>query len=421
MLADYYEPKMLALTPSFGYRSVHHIGGRMAEKDPEVRKMLLTMATAIAVLATLAPVASAGQAGESVTLRAGKKSMKFGQSVRIEGRARPPVDNEIVTIIDREEGPIAQTRTDEDGRYSLVLQPRENLSIRAQTVNAQSAWVPIKVAFIVNVRLTDVNLFGRAKATGSIKPAQPGKRAVVRLYRNGKPAQKKNVKLRNGRSFKTRFDIRNPGSFKAKLAFGTADLKSGSDASSKRRTKLPGLSLGSTGGYVHRLEKRLIQLGYVIPSADRSFGVSTRDAMYAFNKVQRRARTGGVTESTWRALASPKRPKPRVKFPRNHIEIDQTRQVILWVRKGKVKWILHTSTGAGGATRDGVFRMFREVHGYSPGRLYYPSYFDGLRAIHGWPEVPNYPASHGCARVPMWAAVWANNHSPIGMQVRVYH
>ncbi len=386
-----------------------------------MRKLLLTMATAIAVLATLAPVASAGQAGESVTLRAGKKSMKFGQSVRIEGRARPPVDNEIVTIVDREEGPIAQTRTDEEGRYSLVLQPRENLSIRAQTQNAQSAFVPIKVAFIVKIRLNKVNLFGRAKATGSIKPAQPGKKAVVRLLRNGKPAQKKKVRLNNGRSFRTRFDIRNPGSFKAKLEFGTADLKSGSDVSSKRQTKLPGLSVGSTGGYVRRLEKRLIQLGYVIPSADWSFGVATRDAMYAFNKVQRRARTGGVTESTWRVLANPKRPKPRVKFPRNHIEIDQTRQVILWVRKGKVKWILHTSTGAGGATRDGVFRMFREIHGYSPGRLYYPSYFDGLRAIHGWPEVPNYPASHGCARVPMWSAVWANNHSPIGMQVRVYH
>lgn len=412
---------MLALTPSFGYRSVHHTGGRMAEKDPEVRKLFLATATAIAVLATLAPVASAGQAGESVTLKAGRRAIKFGQSVRIEGRATPVVDNELVTIIDREDGEIAQTRTDEEGRYSLLLQPRENLSIRARTLTAQSAFVSIKVAFVVNVRLSQVNLFGRAKASGSIKPAQPGKKAVVRLYRNGKVAQKKSVKLRDGRWFKTRFDIRKPGSFKAKLRFGSADLKSGFDRSSRRRTKLPGLSVGSSGGYVRRLEKRLIQLGYIIPAADRSFGITTRDAMYAFNKVQRRARTGGVTESTWRALASPKKPRPRVRFPRNHIEIDQTRQVILWVRKGKVKWILHTSTGAGGATRDGVFRMHRKIAGFSPGRLYYPSYFDGLRAIHGWPEVPNYPASHGCARIPMWAAVWAHNRAPIGMQVRVYH
>jgi N-acetylmuramoyl-L-alanine amidase len=386
-----------------------------------VRRLILTTTTVMAVLATLAPAAVAGEAVDTVTLRAGKTSMKYGQWVRIEGRATPAAADELVEIVDREDGPIAQTRTDEEGRYSLLLQPRENLSIRARTATAKSAFVPIKVAFIVNVRLSDVNLFGRAKASGSIRPAQPGKRATVRLYRNGKIAQRKRVRLNDGRSFKARFDIRKPGAFKAKLKFGTADLKTGSDASGRRRTKLPSLSLGSTGAYVRRLEKRLIALGYVIPTIDKSFGTPTRDAMYAFNKIQRRARTGGVTESTWRALANPRRPKPRSRSPRKHIEIDQTRQVVMWVKKGKVKWILHTSTGAGGATRDGVFRMHRKIAGYSPNRLYYPSYFDGLRAIHGWPEVPNYPASHGCARIPMWAAVWAHNRAPIGMQVRVYH
>ncbi|MGH2774557.1 MAG: L,D-transpeptidase family protein [Actinomycetota bacterium] len=386
-----------------------------------MRRLILTMATAVAVLATLVPVAAAGPGAGSVTIKAARTRIKFGQWVRIEGRARPAVDNELVTIIDREEGPIAQTRTNEDGRYGLWLQPRENLKIRARTLTAKSTFVPIKVAAIVKVGLRKVNLFGRARTSGSVKPAQPGKKAVVRLYRNDKLAQKKKVRLQNGRRFRAGFDIRKPGSFKAKVSFGTKDLNPGSDASGKRRTRLPALAMGSRGSYVKRLEKRLIQLGYVIPLADKSFGEPTRDAMYAFNKIQRRARTGNVTESTWRALARPKRPKPRVRSPRNHIEIDQTRQVVMWVRKGKVKWILHTSTGAGGATRDGVFRMHRKVAGYSPNRLYYPSYFDGLRAIHGWPEVPNYPASHGCARIPMWAAVWAYNNAPIGKQVRVYH
>jgi len=385
-----------------------------------VRRLILTMATAIAVLAGLAPVAAAGPV-DGVTLRANKTKIKFGQSVRIEGRARPAVEDELVEIVDQEDGTIAQTTTDEDGRYSLLLRPRENLRIRARTLTAQSAFVPVKVAFVVRVKLSKLALFGRAKASGSIRPAQPGKRVVLRLFRNGRLTQRKKVGLRNGRSFRTGFDVKKPGTYKAKLVVGTEDVSTGSDASARRRTRLPVLSVGSKGNYVRRLEKRLIQLGYVIPAADRSFGVPTRDAMYAFNKIQRRARSGVVTKSTWHALANPKKPRPRSRSPRRHIEIDQTRQVIMWVVKGKVKWILHTSTGAGGATHDGVYRMFREIHGYSPGRLYYPSYFDGLRAIHGWPEVPNYPASHGCARIPMWSAIWANNHSPIGMQVRVYH
>jgi lipoprotein-anchoring transpeptidase ErfK/SrfK len=36
--------------------------------------------------------------------------------------------------------------------------------------------------------------------------------------------------------------------------------------------------------------------------------------------------------------------------------------------------------------------------------LWYPTYFVGAFAIHGYPEVPAYPASHGCVRVPMWVA-----------------
>lgn len=31
-------------------------------------------------------------------------------------------------------------------------------------------------------------------------------------------------------------------------------------------------------------------------------------------------------------------------------------------------------------------------------------YFRGGFAIHGYPSVPAYPASHGCVRIPMWFA-----------------
>jgi L,D-transpeptidase catalytic domain/Putative peptidoglycan binding domain len=386
-----------------------------------VRRFTLTMAMVLAMLATLTPNALAGPGGDSVTLRAAKNSLKYGQWVQVSGRVMPPVEDEIVTLVDREDGPVRQVMTDAEGRYKTLLRPRENLSLRAETAAAQSDWVPIRVASIVKVNLSKVNLFGKAKVGGSIRPAQPGKKIVVRLYRHGKVMARKRVGLKDGRRFKTHMMIRKPGTHRARVAFKGEDLRTGSDASKKRSPSLRPLSLGSRGDRVRRLEKRLLQLGYIIPRADRTFGAPTRDAMYAFNKIQRRARTGGVTKSTWRALASPKRPKPRVRGPRNHIEIDQTRQVVMFIRNRKVKWILHTSTGAGGATRDGVFRVHRKIAGYSPGRLYYPSYFDGLRAIHGWPSVPNYPASHGCARIPMWAAIWAHSKAPMGTQVRVYH
>jgi lipoprotein-anchoring transpeptidase ErfK/SrfK len=97
--------------------------------------------------------------------------------------------------------------------------------------------------------------------------------------------------------------------------------------------------------------------------------------------------------------------------------------VLFTVRNRKVRKILHVSTGGAGVgvTRDGRWRVHRRLAGFSPGRLYYPSYFDGLRAIHGWPEVPPTPASHGCVRVPMWAARWIFDQTSVGTLVNVYH
>jgi hypothetical protein len=385
-----------------------------------VRRFIIILATIVAVLASAVPAAVAGSVNE-VTLRADKSRMKIGQWVKLSGRVRPATEGERVTIVDRDAGPIAEATTDADGRYQLRYRPARNLRVHAEWLDARSQAVPIKVAFRVKVNLWKIALFDKAKVSGALEPPEPGKSILVRLVRHGNVVAKKKVKLIRGRLFKTRFNIGKPGTYKAWVSYDDAQHLGARDVSVKRTTRLPSLALGSRGSAVRRLEKRLRGLGYYIPTVDRSYGVPTRDAMIAFNKVQGRARSGSVVADTWRALASPRRPRPRVRWPRNHIEINQTRQVVMFVRKGRVKWILHTSTGLNGATHDGVYRVHRKIAGYSGGRLYYPSYFDGLRAIHGWPEVPTYPASHGCARIPMWAATWAHGKAPMGMQVRVYH
>ena len=46
----------------------------------------------------------------------------------------------------------------------------------------------------------------------------------------------------------------------------------------------------------------------------------------------------------------------------------------------------------------------RRAHYGEPGVLWYPMYFKGGFAIHGYPSVPAYPASRGCVRIPMWIA-----------------
>jgi len=41
-------------------------------------------------------------------------------------------------------------------------------------------------------------------------------------------------------------------------------------------------------------------------------------------------------------------------------------------------------------------------------------------AIHGNPSVPVYPASHGCIRIPMFAAKEFSQMTPVGTPVIVY-
>jgi len=53
-------------------------------------------------------------------------------------------------------------------------------------------------------------------------------------------------------------------------------------------------------------------------------------------------------------------------------------------------------------------------------RIYYPNYFDEGWAIHGSGSVPNYPASHGCIRIPNATAKDLSDITPVGTVVLIY-
>jgi N-acetylmuramoyl-L-alanine amidase len=372
------------------------------------------------------PVATAGGKGEAdvqeaVTLTASRARLRFGGATTLSGVVDPVTVGQIVAIVDEAGVVVAEATTDEAGAYQVEFEPRNNLIVHAQWLTAVSAPVTLEVKPLVKIKLKDVQLFGRARIKGNVRPAMPGQSIQVKLVRWGQTQGSKKVTLRSGRYFKTRMYVRRPGEHRARAILESPAHLRGFAHTRARGTALPSLSAGARADSVKRLESRLIDLGYYLPGSDAYFDYRTYDALLAFNKVQGRARVGSVDASTWRRLANPVVPKPRYKGPSYHVEIDQTRQVILVVSNKKVRYILHTSTGAGGATRDGAFTVNRKLAGTSGGGLYFPSYFDGLRAIHGWPEVPVYPASHGCSRVPMWAAVWIHYKVPLGTRVYVYH
>ena len=181
-------------------------------------------------------------------------------------------------------------------------------------------------------------------------------------------------------------------------------------------------------------EQRLSDLGYWTGPVDGKFDFDSRHALIAFQKVERRARTGNLTVDELNALREATRPLPRhARYP--HVEIDLERQVLFVVDEtGEVARILPVSTGNGqlywdrgkihrARTPTGTFKVLRKINGLrlsSLGLLYYPSYiFNGI-AIHGSLSIPTHPASHGCIRVPMYAAKQLSSLLPIGMEVLIY-
>jgi N-acetylmuramoyl-L-alanine amidase len=185
---------------------------------------------------------------------------------------------------------------------------------------------------------------------------------------------------------------------------------------------------------VREAELMLSSLGYWTGPIDGLVDEASRHALVAFQKVEGRGVTGRFTAEEFEAIKAARRPSPR----RNggaHIEIDLSRQILFVVDEGgEVSRILPVSSGNGkeftseGWTRraitpPGNFKVHNKIPGWrkSPlGRIYYPVYFlDGI-AIHGYSSVPTRPASHGCVRIPMFAAKELNEMTPVGTSVIVY-
>jgi hypothetical protein len=275
----------------------------------------------------------------------------------------------------------------------------------------------------LSVQLGEVELFGEAQVSGRLDPPHPGAPIQVAFLHDGKVQERRTVPMAGDGSFSTVFEVDEWGRFHAEATWeGDADHDPATASSEAKQVDAPrALHQGAKGRWVEVLEDRLDALGYYLRKPNQRFDEKTGDAVLAFHKVHGMPRSKSVSRRTWNRLTDPRTPKPRAKKPKVHIEVSQGRQVLFVVREGLVDEILHVSTGAGGATRNGVWHVHRKIAGYSPGRLYYPSYFDGNRAVHGWPDVPPTNASHGCVRVPMWAATHMHKIMHYGMEVRIYH
>jgi N-acetylmuramoyl-L-alanine amidase len=180
-------------------------------------------------------------------------------------------------------------------------------------------------------------------------------------------------------------------------------------------------------------EQRLADMGYWTGTVDGVFDPATRAALSAFQKWEGRAVTGKLTIDELDAILRGVPPKAR-DLGYAHVEVDLDRQVLLIVGEDGAARVLPVSTGNGkefvyegqrsiAYTPRGRFVVYEKGVGWEdnvPGSMYYANYISGGIAIHGSYSVPATPASHGCIRVPMFAAREVSKLLKLGTIVLVY-
>jgi N-acetylmuramoyl-L-alanine amidase len=323
----------------------------------------------------------------TVTLRA-PAAADYGSAAVLSGRLAPAVRGGRVQIY-RGRTHVASVRVGADGTFRTKVLVRSTGPYEARYGPARSAPRSVALRPTLVVPLAGAAPLGsRLVVRPQLVPAGAGT-VVVRV--NGKTRPGRTVRIPTGTEGTVRVEVVSrpkPGWIGVRRVLSTDVV-------------LPSLAPGSRGPSVLALERRLAELRFALRGTDGVYGQDTFEAVLAFQKVHGLPRTGRVEPWLWRRLSLAG--VPRAQRGGDYIEVDKTRQVLFVVRDGRVARVVHVSTGATGNTPLGTWSVYRKVGGWD-WVLWYPMYFKGGFAIHGYPSVPAYPASHGCVRIPMWIA-----------------
>jgi hypothetical protein len=234
------------------------------------------------------------------------------------------------------------------------------------------------------------------------------------------------------------------------------------------------LAEGTTGDDVRAVQQRLHDLAFDPGPIDGVFGASTTQAVWAFETLVLQTPysevTGAVTPETWAVMQGDVSIVPRrTDLTDTHVEIYLPEQALVVFEANAPALVAHISSGALQAPGDdftkgatycgevllspgeigneagtepivdgrcgnaetpgGTYRFYRAVEGVqetSIGRMLDPVYFNYGIAVHGSPDVPVGPSSHGSIRIdeqlaPIFRSMIVNLGKDTGDQVYVWN
>lgn len=266
----------------------------------------------------------------------------------------------------------------------------------------------------------------RVTVTGTVRPFVPGQVANVLVLWKGKVSSSQRAVIRRGGEgqgrFAVRFLARRRGLLRVVALHEATAAQIAFRAESKRlKAVVWRAGRGRHGVRVLLLQRGLTSLGYAVPVTGR-YNDGTARAVLAFRKVNRMSRRGyastGVYGKVFRG-----RGRFKLRFPRagRHVEFDWSRQVVVLANRGRAWRVFHASSGKPSTpTVFGTFRFYRETPGTNSKGMVDSIYFIRGYAVHGYPSVPPYAASHGCIRIPIPNARYVYHWIRLGMTIFVY-
>ena len=161
----------------------------------------------------------------------------------------------------------------------------------------------------------------------------------------------------------------------------------------------PKLNPGECSPVVGAFKAHLAKMGYV-SGGGKCFTARLGREVLAYRKVNGMDRTKKAGPGLLKAVFEGKGGY-HVKYPDagEHAEVPLDKQVLVLIKDGKPFAIYPVSTGKPSTpTITGHYQFYRQEPGYNSEGMYYSFYWHNGYAVHGYHEVPNYAASHGCVR-----------------------
>jgi peptidoglycan hydrolase-like protein with peptidoglycan-binding domain len=260
---------------------------------------------------------------------------------------------------------------------------------------------------------------------GRVSPAVPGEILTLYAIRRGKATKKIRRRVRNGGRFEFTFKVGKPGLVRLVVKHRRSAAQQAFRTDRKMIQVVDWQAgVGERGLKVLLLQRALLREGFATPVTGY-YDDATARGVLAFRKTNEMGRDGYAAREVF-AMLMRGEGAYELRYPTagkngKHVEFDWSRQVVVLARGGKPYRTYHTSSGAPATpTVFGSYRFYLKTPGTNSLGMVHSAYFIGGYAIHGYTSVPNYPASHGCLRVPIPNALSIFNWIDIGDPIFTY-